>query len=177
MPAKCSPPIREREEVEALWRALLHGDIDLIASDHSPSPPELKQGDDAFAAWGGIAGAQTLLRVLLTEGSLRGLELPQIARLTSEAPARRFRLAGKGSLEPGADADLTLVDLDVETPLADAELYSRHRLSPFLGRPLKGRVVRTIVRGSTVRLDGGMVALPRGRLVRPAAGASTEARS
>jgi allantoinase len=115
--------------------------------------------------------------VLLAEGPSHGLELPQIARLTSQAPARRFRLAGKGSLEPGADADLTLVDLEVEAPLTEGELLSRHPSTPFVGRPLKGSVVRTILRGSTVRLDGGMVALARGRLVRPAAGASTEARS
>ena len=119
MVAKCSPPIREREEVEALWRSVLHGDVDLIASDHSPSPPELKQGDDAFTAWGGIAGAQTMLRVLLTEGPPRGLTLPDVARLTSAAPARRFRLDGKGALEPGADADLAIVDLEVESRLAE----------------------------------------------------------
>jgi len=176
MAAKCSPPIRDREEVEALWRALLHGDVDLVASDHSPSPPELKEGDDAFAAWGGIAGAQTLLRVLLTEGPARGLSLPDVARLAAGTPARRFRLAGKGSLEPGADADLALVDLGVEEGLTGGELLSRHRVSPFLGRRLRGRVMRTIVRGSTVCLEGDMVALPAGRLVRPAAGASTEAR-
>ena len=177
MAAKCSPPLREREEVEALWRSVLQGDVDLVASDHSPSPPTLKEGDDAFAAWGGIAGAQTLLRVLLTEGESRGLALPDLARLTSAAPSRRFRLAGKGSLEPGADADLTLVDLAVEAPLAESELLSRHPSSPFAGRSLRGRVARTVVRGSTVCLDGVMVALPRGRLVRPAAEASTEARS
>jgi len=177
MVAKCSPPIREREEVESLWRAVLQSDVDLVGSDHSPSPPELKQGDDAFSAWGGIAGAQTLLRVLLTEGPPRGLSLADVARLSAEAPARRFRLAGKGSLEPGADADLALVDLGAQAPLTQDELLSRHRLSPFVGRSLRGRVVRTIARGSTVCLDGVMVALPRGRLVRPAAEASTEARS
>jgi len=177
MIAKCSPPIREREEVEALWRVVLDGDVDLVGSDHSPSPPELKQGADAFAAWGGIAGAQTTLRVLLTEGPPRGLELADIARLTGAAPARRFRLPGKGSLGPGADADLALVDLGAEAPLTEAELLSRHRSSPFVGRRLRGRVVRTLVRGSTVRLEGVMVALAHGRLVRPAAGASTEARS
>ena len=75
---------------------VLDGLVDFVASDHSPSPPELKQGDDAFAAWGGIAGCQTLLRVLLTEGLPRGLSLEAIATLSAEAPARRFRLAGQG---------------------------------------------------------------------------------
>ena len=73
MVAKCSPPLRPRAERDDLWKTVLDGLVDLVASDHSPSPPELKKGDDAFAAWGGIAGCQTLLRVLLTEGPPRGL--------------------------------------------------------------------------------------------------------
>ena len=177
MVAKCSPPLRPRAELDDLWATLLEGLVDLVASDHSPSPPELKRGDDAFAAWGGIAGCQTLLRVLLTEGPPRGLSLETIARLCAEAPARRFGLAGKGSLVPGADADLVLVDLSDEAELTAAELLSLHRLSPFIGRRLRGRVVRTILRGSTVCLGGVMVASPGGRFVRPVPGRTLEARS
>ena len=129
MVAKCSPPIRAREEVEALWRTVLDGDVDLVASDHSPSPPELKQGDDAFAAWGGIAGAQTLLRVLLDRRAARvGSTLEAIARSRAEAPARRFRLAGKGSLAPGADADL-----DARRPRRRAPCSPRASSSPATG--------------------------------------------
>lgn len=165
--AKCSPPLRPRNDLDDLWRAVLDGFVDFVASDHSPSPPELKSGDDAFAAWGGIAGCQTLLRVLLTEGPPRGLGPEEIARLTSAGPARRFRLAGKGSLAPGADADITLVDIDHEAPLTPDELCSRHQLSPFAGRLLRGRIVRTFVRGSTVYREGVIVGQPIGRLVRP----------
>jgi allantoinase len=175
--AKCSPPLRPRQDLDDLWRALLDGQVDLVASDHSPSPPELKQGEDAFAVWGGIAGCQTMLRVLLTEGAPRGLALEAVARLTSAAPARRLRLGGKGSLEPGADADLALVDLGAEAVVEAEELRSLHRLDPFVGRPLRARVERTILRGSTVCLGGDMVASPGGRLVRPGPGRSTEARS
>jgi len=175
--AKCSPPLRPRHHVEDLWRTVVAGEVALVASDHSPGPPELKQGDDAFAAWGGIAGCQTLLRVLLTEGPPRGLPLEAVAALSAAAPARRFRLAGKGSLAPGADADLTLVDMGIEAALGSGELLSRHRQSPLVGRPLRGRVGRTILRGSTVCLGGDMVASPGGRLVRPDPGLSTEARS
>ena len=177
MVAKCSPPLRPREDVDDLWSTVLEGLVDLVGSDHSPSPPELKEGEDAFAAWGGIAGCQTLLRVMLTEGSSRGLTIEAIAALTSAAPARRFHLNGKGAIGPGADADLTVVQLGREAALTSGELLSRHQLSPFVGRNLRGRVVRTIVRGSTVSLDGDMVAPPGGRLVRPAPGPSTEARS
>jgi allantoinase len=175
--AKCSPPLRPRREADDLWRALLDGKVDLVASDHSPSPPELKQSDDAFAVWGGIAGCQTLLRVLLTEGSRRGLSLPAVAELTSAAPARRFRLNGKGSLVPGADADLVLVDTRAEAVVTRDELRSRHRLDPFVGRSLRGRVERVVLRGSTVCLGGDMVAPPTGRMVRLGAGRPTEARS
>jgi allantoinase len=174
---KCSPPLRARQEQDDLWRAVLAGQVDLIASDHSPSPPELKDGDDAFAAWGGIAGCQTLLRALLTEGILRGLSLPAIAGLTAAAPARRLRLERKGALEPGADADLVLLDLEVEEIVQKDALLSRHGLDPYVGLPLRGRVERTILRGSTVCLGGDMVASPGGRLVRPSPGRSTEARS
>ncbi len=177
MVAKCSPPLRLRAELDDLWGTLLEGLVDLVASDHSPSRPELKLGDDAFAAWGGIAGCQTLLRVLLTEGPPRGLSLESIAGLCAGAPARRFGLAGKGSLSPGADADLALVDLSVEAELTAAELLSLHRVSPFIGRRLRGRVVRTILRGSTVCLGGVMVASPGGRFVRPILGRTPEARS
>jgi allantoinase len=165
--AKCAPPLRPRSERDGLWRALLGGEVDLVASDHSPAPAALKQGEDAFAAWGGIAGCQTLLRALLTESAARGLSLEAIATLCASAPARRFGLAGKGALAPGADADLVLADLGHEAPLTAGELLSRHPLSPFVGRPLRGRVVRTILRGSTVVRDGDMVAPPGGRLLRP----------
>ena len=167
MVAKCSPPLRPREDLDELWGAVLEGRVDLVASDHSPSPPELKSGDDAFAAWGGIAGCQTLLRVLLTEGPPRGLSLEAITRLTSAGPAGRFRLAGKGSLDPGTDADIVLVDLAHESSLTRDELCSRHRLSPFTGRLLHGRIVRTFVRGATVVRAGASVGQPIGRLVRP----------
>lgn len=175
--AKCAPPLRSRDEREGLWDSLLDGLVDLVASDHSPSPPALKLGDDAFAAWGGIAGCQTLLRVMLTEGPVRGLPLETIAELCAAAPARRFALAGKGSLSSGADADIVLVDLGHEAVLTPEELCSRHAVSPFVGRRLRGRVTRTIVRGSTAYVKGDMVTPPGGRLLRPLPARSTEARS
>src|SRR5206468_4289235 len=90
---------RPREESEALWRALADGTLPMVASDHSPAPWTLKTGEDAFAAWGGISGCQTMLTLLLSEGHhARGLELGLIARATSGYVARRFRLRGKGRL-------------------------------------------------------------------------------
>jgi allantoinase len=144
--AKCAPPLRARHEVEALWSAL--SSVELIASDHSPCPPEMKAGHFTDA-WGGIAGAQTTLSLLLDDGRL---PLGRVAALTSANVARRFNLP-KGRLEPGADADLVLVDLRERRP---PDLQDRHRLSPFAGRPLP-RIVRTLVRGGS----------RRGRLITP----------
>jgi allantoinase len=157
--AKCAPPLRSAAERDALREKL--GDLAFIASDHSPCPPAMKAGDFT-AAWGGIAGCQSLLQLLLD------LELPldDVAALTSAGPAARLGLP-KGGIAPGADADLVLVDLrERHAP----ELHDRHRLSPFAGRPLRGRIVRTLVRGTTVFRDGRIVAEPLGRLLTPTKG-------
>jgi allantoinase len=143
--AKCAPPLRPPHEVAALWRAL--SDVAFVASDHSPCPPEMKAGDFT-AAWGGIAGAQTTLGLLLER-----LPPQTVAALTSGNVAKRFNLP-KGRLEPGADADLVLVDLRDRRP---PELVDRHRLSPFAGRPLP-RIVRTLVRGGA---SSGRLITPR----------------
>jgi allantoinase len=123
----------------------------------------MKSGDFT-AAWGGIAGCQTLLPLLLDAGRLP----PDTVRaLTSANIAARLRLP-KGRLEPGADADLVLVDLDARHA---PELHDRHRLSPFAGRALRGRVVRTLVRGTTVFRAGRIAASPPlGRLLTPTKG-------
>ena len=133
--AKCAPPIRAPEP---LWECL--DAIQLVASDHSPSPPELKDPDDYFFAWGGIAGAQTTLPLLLTQA-----DPATAARLTASGPAARFGLKGKGAIAPGNDADLALIDLATHA-LTAGELRYRHRISPFLGRPV-ATVTRTLVRG------------------------------
>jgi allantoinase len=168
--AKCAPPLRSAAEREALWTALRAGDVDLVATDHSPAPAALKQGDDFFAVWGGIAGAQTLLALLYDEGvGRRGLSPATLAELLAAAPARRFGLPGKGALDVGADADVALVDPSATWTVSRDDLLDRHRLSPFVGRALRGRVVRTILRGRTVARDGRIVGPPGGRVVRRAA--------
>jgi allantoinase len=166
--AKCAPPLRPAAEREALWEHLAAGRVALVASDHSPCPPEMKAGGADFArAWGGIAGAQTVLALLLGEGHhARGLALAKIAELVSAAPAARFGLR-KGRLEPGADADLALVDLGASYALEPHDLHDRHRANPFAGRPLRGRVVRTLLRGVTVFAEGRVVPGAHGRLLVP----------
>jgi allantoinase len=166
--AKCSPPLRPRVEVESLWSELLAGNIPIVASDHSPAPPELKQGDDAFAIWGGIAGCQTTRACVLAESEARGLTLSAVASLTATAAADRFSLVSKGRLAIGSDADIALVDLAYNGRLAGDDLRYRHPSSPFVGAALLGRVTRTMLRGQTVVEDGEVAGGPTtGRLVRP----------
>jgi len=166
--AKCSPAIRPRSEVEKLWAEVQAGRIPILACDHSPAPPELKRGDDAFAWWGGISGLQTLRGTLLAVSVERGLTLPQVAGLTSTSAAARFSLPRKGRLEVGCDADLVLVDLVHEGTVEQPDLRYRHPQSPFVGMPTRGRVVRTLLRGSTVVENGQIVPdATFGRIVRP----------
>jgi len=154
--AKCAPPLRSSDEQAALWQALCDGRVDFVASDHSPCPPQLKASDSIWTAWGGISGVQTLLPVLLSEGvHRRGFSLEMVVRLTSAAPARRCGLfPRKGSLAPGCDADLVVVDLDREWTLRSQDLRTRWPISPFVGRSFRGAVVATVVRGRVVYRDG-----------------------
>jgi allantoinase len=168
--SKCAPPLRPRDEATALWQRLAGGEIDFVASDHSPCPPELKDTESHFAAWGGIAGCQTALPLLVTEGHVeRGIALETIARLTARAAADRYRIPAKGRIEVGADADLVLLEVGPRATVAPEDLHYRHRISPFVGRTLSVRVARTLLRGRTVAEAGRIVSEPCGRLLTPVA--------
>jgi allantoinase len=165
--AKCAPPLRPADEQARLWSELLHGRVHIVASDHSPAEPRLKEGT-FLTAWGGIAGAQSTLAVLLSCGHHdRGLPLTAIATLLSAAPARRFRLAGKGVLAAGGDADLAIVAPDDRYTLEPGALHQRHKTTPYLGRSFRGRVTQTIRRGDIIFDDGRIAARTYGRFVRP----------
>jgi allantoinase len=169
---KCAPPIRDAATREALWEEVLAGRVDLIGSDHSPCPAADKhKGDqDIWQAWGGIAGIQATLPVLLTEGLHgRGLSLERIAHLTATAPAQLFGLyPRKGAIAVGADADFAIVDPAQRWTFGASDLQTRSGVSAYLGREFTGKVVRTIVRGKTVYCDGEVVGRPGwGRFVRP----------
>jgi allantoinase len=166
--AKCAPPLRPQAEQDALWQHLFDGSLPMIASDHSPAPPDMKTDSNFFKVWGGISGCQSTLQLLLTHGHLeRGLPLSRIAALTAEYVARRWRLPRKGRLDVGYDADLVLVDLDHSSVLQSTDLMYRHQHSPYIGKRLQGRIVRTLLRGTTV-WSGEVVSPPVGRLVTPA---------
>jgi allantoinase len=152
--AKCAPPLRSAADREELRAQLEASAIDFVASDHSPARPWMKEGDDAFAVWGGISGCQSLLPLALTE------DIP--LELVTARPAARFRLPGKGRLEPGADADFVLVERDARVELRAKDLHYRHRQSPYVGRTMHGRIVGTWLRGRPV-----VPGEPSGRFVQP----------
>jgi len=163
---KCAPPIRSRENREALWQGLREGVIDFVATDHSPCPPAMKQMErgDFRAAWGGIPSVSLALSLMWTEASRRDCSLVDIARWMAEGPAK---LAGveerKGRLATGFDADMVVFDPEAEWTVTPADLHYRHALSPYLGKHLTGKVVMTFLRGECVYREGSFPGEFRGR--------------
>ena len=154
---KCAPPIREAENREILWRALLDREIDLVASDHSPCPSAMKKKEagDFFTAWGGIASLELGLAAVWTEAQRRGAGTADLARWMSRAPAQLAGLsARKGALAVGYDADIVVWEPDVEFTVDASRLRQRHKLTPYAGCKLKGVVHKTILRGEDVQPGG-----------------------
>jgi len=164
--AKCAPPLRNTGERDALWNALIHNQVDAVASDHSPAPPEMKRDTDFFRVWGGIAGVQSTLAVLLTAGHQdRGLTLSRIAEMTAAWPAQRFGLAHKGGIAVGNDADLVLVNLSQPYKLQESGLLQRHKMSPYIGKSFYGVVRQTLLRGQPIFAEGQIVAASNGKFI------------
>jgi len=161
--AKCAPPFRTAADREALWTA------PMVVSDHSPSTLDLKRGDDFSMIWGGISGCQSTRQLLLAQNRL---DLAGVAAVTSTNIARRFGLAGKGDIASAYDADLWLVDLEESSTLNAVDLLYRNPFSAHEGQPIRGRTVRTLVRGQTVFVDGKPTTAPIGRLLRPSGDAA-----
>lgn len=172
-PYKCAPPIRSRPNREALWRALGDEQIEMVVSDHSPSPAAMKCLDsgDFRAAWGGIASLQLGLSAVWTGAEPRGYAVEDIAKWMCEAPAKLAGLDNrKGRLAPGYDADLVIWDPEAEFRVEKAMLYDRHRLTPYEGELLKGRVEMTLLRGESIFNRGVFAEQPSGRLLKRTGG-------
>ncbi|WP_338587136.1 allantoinase AllB [Paenibacillus sp. Y5S-9] len=163
--AKCAPPLRSSSEQEQLWDALTSGLVDVIASDHSPCPPSMKQSDNFFEIWGGISGAQSTLLIMLEDGHLqRNIDLPLLGRVLSLQPAKRLGLESKGEIAIGKDADLVLIDWEKSTILNTEDLLYTHKQSPYVGRTFKCQIADVFCRGQRVyNSESGLSPVPIGQ--------------
>jgi allantoinase len=165
---KCAPPIRDRANRERLWAGLESGAVEMVVSDHSPSPPEGKSRDtgDFVSAWGGISSLQLRLPVVWTAARQRGHSFERLTEWLSAAPAR---LAGleetRGAIAPGRDADFVVWNPEQDFEVTPEMLHHRHKLSPYLGRTLSGVVQATYLAGEKIFERGKFVGPPRGRFL------------
>jgi dihydroorotase len=157
-PAITMPPVREKRHIQALWKGIRAGWIDIIGSDHAPHAVEEKNAKTVWDVKVGVPGLETTLPLLLTEVNRGRLSMADVIRLMSEKPAEIFKLKGKGSLKEGNNADLTVIDLDRKHKIDSAKFHSKARYSPFDGRQVKGKPVKTFVNGQLIMDDGEIVA-------------------
>ncbi|MBT2757393.1 allantoinase AllB [Mesobacillus foraminis] len=167
--AKCSPPLRNQEEQKRLWQKLMQGQIDMLTSDHSPCPPEMKfsDSDNIFEVWGGISGCQNNVDLMFDEAVLkRRLPVTDFVKMISYNPSRRFHLPDKGEIAISKDADIILLDPNHTYEVQKDDLYYRHRHSPYIGREIGCRVTKTFVRGQLVfDVNEGIIGEPIGKRI------------
>jgi allantoinase len=165
---KCAPPIREHENREKLWAALADGTIDMIATDHSPCPPQMKNqhNGDFLTAWGGIASLQLSLPAVWTQARARGYSLTHIAEWMCVTPARLAGLENKkGAIAVGHDADLVIWNPDAAFRVDPAQLHHRHKLTPYAGHQLMGTIEATFLRGKKIFERGEFPSAPSGQIL------------
>ena len=167
---KCAPPIRDSANRDALWNALESGLIDMVTTDHSPCPPAMKRLEEGRwdQAWGGIASLGLALSVVWAAMSKRGWKKEEMAarvgRWMATGPSRLAGLEGrKGVLAPGSDADIAIFDPEATWTVTPDDLHFRHKISPYLGARLKGRVVETWLHGNRVFCADRFIGQPSGR--------------
>jgi dihydroorotase (multifunctional complex type) len=163
------PPLRTREDVEALWAAVLDGTVDWVGTDHAPHAPAEKEAgrEDIFKAPGGLPGLRTSLPLFLNAVYRTRINLTRIVELLCTQPARRFGLGRKGEIRIGADADFVLTDPNLERTPKERPVYTKAEVTPYDRIPLKGWPVRTILGGETIAEEGEIHAAHSGKFVRP----------
>ncbi len=162
-PLKITPPVKSPSQKDRLWQMLVDGSIDFIASDHAPGTVAEKSTGSIWTDYAGIPGGPVIFPYTLSEGYLNGrMGLQRFLEVTSGAAARRYRIDDrKGSIEIGKDADLVFIDPEGSWTVDMDKSPSLGKVSPWNGRTLKGRIIRTIVRGTTVYDDTrGVVGSP-----------------
>lgn len=160
---RVNPPVREAENQDPIWQALVDGTIDMVATDHAPHSIEEKTRADIWTVDCGFPGVETQMPAMLTEIGKRGASLRDYVRWSAENPAKRFGLfPRKGALMVGSDADIALVDINREWIIEDAKMQSIAKISPWDGRRVKGLPIHTLVRGRFVMKDRVLQAETRG---------------
>ena len=163
---KCCPPIREQANQERLWQAIKDDVISFIVSDHSPCTPALKHIDsgDLEKAWGGISALQFGLPLIWTAAQQRGFSLIEISRLMSFETADFAGLSKiKGQIVPGRHADFCVFDDNANYKITTEMIKHKHKITPYVGKQVTGKVLQTYLRGELVYCDDEMVDLPQGQ--------------
>lgn len=155
-----APPLRSKNNVEALWQGINDGTVDSIGSDHAPHTLEEKSASNIWEVKVGVPGLETTLPLMLTMVRKNRLPLSRMVELLAEKPAKIFNLKGKGKLEKGNDADLTVVDFNQKWTICASKFKSKAKFSPYNGQEVIGKPVKTIVNGSLIMDDGEIVAKP-----------------
>jgi dihydroorotase-like cyclic amidohydrolase len=158
--ALCDPPVRDKEDVEALWEALGNGLIDIIASDHAPHLLKEKEAESIWDVKPGFPNLETIISLILNEINKDRLSIADLIRLMAEKPAEIFHLEGIGRLEKEYNADITIVDMHREHRIDASKFYSKAKYSPFDGWKLKGKPIKTFVNGQLAMEEGEIVAKP-----------------
>ncbi|HEX2169037.1 MAG TPA: amidohydrolase family protein [Nitrososphaera sp.] len=154
---KVTPPIRSKSDVQSVWSALRNGLIDTVGTDHVANRLDMKIGKgDIWSALSGFPGVATMLPVLLSKGVNEDrIDIERVAEVTSYNTARIFDMyPKKGTIQSGSDADLTIVDLDLEKTVSPDLLQSYSDYTIYDGWKLRGWPIMTIVRGNIIMEDG-----------------------
>ncbi|MEM2936068.1 MAG: dihydroorotase family protein [Candidatus Bathyarchaeia archaeon] len=157
--ALTNPPLRSRFNTSKLWRALNDGTIDIVASDHAPHSLEEKRGENVWKVSPGIPGLETTLPLLLNEVNRGRMVWNRLIQVLATRPAEIFRL-NRGSIQVGGAADLVIVDMNREYKIDSSKFHSKAKHSPFDGWKVKGKPIKTFVKGQLVMEEGEIVAKP-----------------
>jgi dihydroorotase (multifunctional complex type) len=153
-----APPLRSQSNINALWNGVIDGNVDMLGSDHAPHSLSEKSASSIWDVKVGVPGLETTLPLILTMVRKNQLSIARAVELLAERPAEIFNLKGQGKLEPGNNANLTIVDFNCKWKIDASKFKSKAKFSPYNGMEVQGKPVQTIVNGSIIMEDGEIVA-------------------